>query len=325
MSKVNIGVIGTANIADRFIIPTILQLDSIYNLKGIAGRSKDKANIFANKFDTAVYDSYDDLLRDDEIQAVYIPLPNSLHYKWVEQALNYNKHVLVEKSMACSLTEVTELNKLAQGKKLVLLENFQFRFHKQLALIKKIIKDETIGEIRQIRSAFGFPPFPDYSDIRYQKRLGGGSLLDAGAYPIKVTQEIIDESLYVDSASLFIDPSLNVDIWGSAQLKSLNSKVTSQISFGFDNAYKCELEVWGSKGYIKANRIFTSPPGSQAKVIIETAEGQKVLLTPNDNHFANLLNKFYSYIIGNEDCKKEYMSNIIQAELISQVHNLAEI
>lgn len=322
---INIGVLGAANIAEKFVIPAILSLPDSFKLTAIASRSPIKAHDFSKKFNVDVYEDYGLIIDDPAIDAVYIPLPNALHSHWIKKALIAGKHVLVEKSMACTLEEVIALNALAAEKKLVLMENFQFRFHKQLDKIKQLLADGAIGELRQIRSAFGFPPFPDYNNIRYQKRLGGGSLLDAGAYPIKVTQEIIDDSLYVDSASLFIDPYLNVDIWGSAQLKSLNSKVTSQISFGFDNAYKCELEIWGSKGYIKANRIFTSPPGSQATVIIETAEGQKALSTPNDNHFGNLLNKFHSYIVGNEDCKKEYISNIIQAELISQVQNLAEI
>lgn len=324
MSNINIGVIGTANIADRYVIPTILELSDRYNLKGIAGRSKTKAELFANKFNTSPYNHYLDLIKDNSIQAVYIPLPNSLHYDWIKLALQNGKHVLVEKSMACTLSHVIELNQLAEDENLVLMENFQFRFHKQLTLIKKILADGTIGDLRQVRSAFGFPPFPDSNNIRYKRELGGGSLLDAGAYPLKVSQEIINEPLFVDSASLYTDSNLNVDIWGSAQLKSRVSKITSQISFGFDNAYKCELEIWGSKGSIKANRIFTAPPGFKAEIIVNNSESEEKILLPPDNHFANMLNKFYSYIVHSDSCENEYISNVAQAKLINELRELAK-
>ena len=97
-------------------------------------------------------------------------------------------HVLVEKSLACEYAQVVELNDLAKKKGLALIENFQFRFHSQLQYIKNIVGSGKIGELRCIKSAFGFPPFQEKNNIRYQKELGGGALLDAGAYPIKISQ-----------------------------------------------------------------------------------------------------------------------------------------
>lgn len=319
MSKISIGVLGTANIAERFIIPTLLELGNYFDLKYIAGRSQEKANDFAHRFNCSPLYSFQELMDRSDIQAVYIPLPNSLHYRWVKQALLQDKHVLVEKSMGCTTEEVIELNEIAKERNLVLLENFQFRFHKQLLEIKRLIKEGTLGEIRQIRSAFGFPPFNDSNNIRYQKELGGGALLDAGAYPLKVAQEILDSSLYVDSASLFVDPNLEVDLWGSAQLKNSQNKVTVQAAFGFDNAYMCSLEIWGSEGILRSNRIFTSPPGVKAQLQLITKTGQQTIEIPEDNHFKNILKVFHSYIIGEEDCIKEYEANIQQAKLISQL------
>ena len=100
----------------------------------------------------------------------------------------------------------------------MLLENFQFRFHSQLAYIMGLVEDGTIGELRNIRSSFGFPPFPDKNNIRYSKDLCGGALLDAGAYPIKISQIFLGNSINVKTADLSIDKELEVDIWGSATL-----------------------------------------------------------------------------------------------------------
>ena len=132
--KINIGVLGCANIAKTHLIPNLLNLNSHYNLVGIASRTEKKAKNFAKMFDTKCFFEYDDLLDIKHLDAVYIPLPNSLHYEWIKKSLNKGIHVLVEKSLSCSYKEVLELNNIAKEKKLVLIENFQFRFHKQLSI-----------------------------------------------------------------------------------------------------------------------------------------------------------------------------------------------
>ena len=117
MSRITrIGVLGCANIAERFILPAIQQSD-LFELAGVASRSKSKADFFSNTFNTRAFYSYDSLLEED-LDAIYIPLPNSMHYEWIKKALNKKLHVLVEKSMACNLDQVKELNQLAENKKL---------------------------------------------------------------------------------------------------------------------------------------------------------------------------------------------------------------
>ena len=118
--KINIVVLGCANIAERFIMPSLKELSDNFNLVGIASRAKVKADEFANRFETQAYYSYKSILEHDELDAVYIPLPNSLHYEWIKKSLEKNLHVLVEKSMSCNYDEVLELNNIAKEKNLVL-------------------------------------------------------------------------------------------------------------------------------------------------------------------------------------------------------------
>lgn len=318
-NPVKIGVLGCANIAERYVIPAIKDLSSFFELIGVASRSENKAQDFAKKFSTNAYLSYQFLIDSDEIDAVYIPLPNSMHYEWVKKSLMSGKHVLVEKSMACTLDQVIELNELAKERKCALIENFQFRCHSQLLRIKELISSNAIGEVRLIKSAFGFPPFTDKDNIRYDKSLGGGALLDAGAYPVKIIQELLSEEVYVDSASLHLDKDKKVDIWGAAQLKSKESAITAQIAFGFDNFYQCNVEIWGAKGYLKANRVFTSPPGFNPELELNTPEGCTIQKLPEDNHFNNMLTYFSELI--NDDALRvsEYQKNINQATLLSDV------
>lgn len=318
--RIKIGVIGTANIAVRSIIPELLKLNEKYELGGIASRSLAKASIVANQFQIEAFDSYEKLIKSKKIDAVYIPLPNALHYNWVKKSMQEGLHVIVEKSMACTYKEVLELNEFAKKNNLVLLENFQFRFHEQMKKIKVWLNKNLIGELRCIRSSFGFPPFVDNSNIRYSNKLGGGALLDAGAYPIKISQIILGNNLNVDSANLYFDKEKKVDLWGSASLSLPGNSISSQISWGFDNSYQCHLEIWGSNGTIKASRIFTAKPDFYAEISLDFSNGESKKLVFKDNHFKNMLEYFYDLVKKNVD-GNEYDDNLSQSRIIEHIYN----
>jgi dTDP-3,4-didehydro-2,6-dideoxy-alpha-D-glucose 3-reductase len=316
---INIGVLGFATVAKRSIIPAIIDLKEHFTLKGVASRTEDAAKACAVQFNTEPYVGYDVLLNSGQLDAVYIPLPNAMHAEWIEKALHRNIHVLVEKSLACSYEEVRHLNQMAEGKQLVLVENFQFRFHRQLSKIKELANDGTIGELRCVRSSFGFPPFSDTENIRYKQELGGGALLDAGAYPVKIAQMFLGNQIEVKASSLSVDPSCNVDIWGGAYLQQRHGPLFAELAFGFDHYYQCNLELWGSKGKLTANRIFTSPPGFSPEILLETADGREVIIVETDNHFQNMLMHVYRLITTGNDLEEEYEQNIVQARLLKEV------
>lgn len=317
---IRIGVLGAANIAVRSVIPVIQQLDSEYSLVGVARRNLDNSNAVLNSLGVSVFDGYDMLLDSNRIDAVYIPLPNSLHYKWVKEALGRGIHVLVEKSLACTYDEVVELNQLAEANNLALVENFQFRFHSQLAYLQQLLQQGTLGELRVVRSTFCFPPFPDRNNIRYQQALGGGALLDAGTYPTKISQLILGNDLVVTSATLNSDNDLGVDIWGGAYLKQKEGKLFSQIAFGFDNYYQCNVEIIGTKGKFYTNRIFTAGENVIPLVVLETQEsGRQEVVLEQDNHFRNMLLHFHRVVSGGSDKKQEYAANVNQARLLQEI------
>ncbi len=126
--KIKIGVLGAANIAVKSVIPAIRELPDSFELVGVASRSLKKSEKVATLFETQTFGNYNELFDKNLVDALYIPLPNSLHYGWVKKALKSGIHVLVEKSLGCSLNEVKELNDLAEINDLTLIENFQFRF-----------------------------------------------------------------------------------------------------------------------------------------------------------------------------------------------------
>tara|TARA_X000000950_G_scaffold280422_1_gene375004 strand:+ start:2034 stop:3005 length:972 start_codon:yes stop_codon:yes gene_type:complete len=316
---VNLGILGCANIAERHIVPALKRLTGQYNIVGVGTRNKKRGELFKSKFNLSIYDNYESIVNNEAINAVYIPLPNSLHEEWIENSLKTKKHILVEKSLTTSFDAALRVNKIAEKQNLVLVENFQFRFHIQTKKIKQLLNDEEIGEIRNVRSTFCFPPFANKENIRYQKKLGGGSLLDAGAYPVKVSQIILGDNLEVVDSNLYLDKTFGLDTWGNATLKCLNSSVCSQIAFGFDNFYQCNLEILGSRGKITADRIFTSPPGSVSAIKLENDNGTKIIKLEPCNHFENMLLYFYDLVKGKRNLKNEYVENINQSRLINEI------
>ena len=322
MKKIKIGILGTANIAIRSIIPQIKNLESKFELIGIASRSKEKADDAAKKFNTKPFYNYNDIIDSSIIDAVYIPLPNSLHFKYSKMALLKGIHVLVEKPTGCSFQEVQELVNIAKMNDKSLVENFQFRFHNQLEFLMSTLESGIIGELRSVISAFCFPPFPSSSNIRYKKELGGGALLDAAAYTVKASSIILGDNLRVKSSGLNSSKNFEVDIWGSAHLVDTELGYSSTCIFGFDNFYQCGIQIIGSLGKISTNRLFTARENFSPTFEIEiNGKDKKVVVLEPDNHFKKMLIHFHKTIFDKASKEQENIQNLIQAQLLQDIKN----
>lgn len=313
---VRIGILGGAEGAQRLVIPSILTLPE-YSLKAIVSRDKTKSTRLANLYNCHKEDSYENLVSRPDIDAIYIPLPVALHYFWAKKALDFGKHVLVEKSFTHDLDMASELVELATQKNLVVMENFMFLYHSQQTYVKGEVDSGLIGDVRCFRSSFGFPPL-SRDNIRYKKELGGGSLLDAAAYPIRASQMFLGGSLTVSAATLFVDPQLDVDIFGGAFLTN-NAGLFSEIAFGFDNFYQCNYEIWGSLGKITVHRAFTAGPNFLPQVTVEHQGKEHKIQLSSDNHAKNMLKEFSHAIINQEKRIRFYGEIIDQAKIIHEV------
>ena len=322
-SKIRIGILSSASIAQKSILPTLAELKESYEIVGIASRELSNIETLCKSFHTTAYEGYDALLDEKHIDAVYIPLPNSLHYEYVKKALSRGINVLVEKSLGCNLKEVTELVSLAEKNKLALMENFQFRFHSQLQFLKDTLEKGSLGEIRHLKASFGFPPFADKNNIRYKSELGGGSLLDAGAYTVKISQVILGDDLQVEAAVLNKRAGQEVDIWGGAFLKQKSTGVFSSLAFGFDNHYQCGVEIWGSKGKLTTNRLFTAPKNFKPIFELETSNGKQVIELPEDNHFRNMLLHFKKCVENSDLRIAENKQNLNQSRILEEIKILS--
>ncbi|AXK37837.1 gfo/Idh/MocA family oxidoreductase [Streptomyces armeniacus] len=263
----------------RRALPAMAASDAV-ELTAVAGRDAQRTREFADRFGCAA-DTYDGLLQRDDIDAVYVSVPTSLHVPWAERALRAGKHVLVEKPAGISAVEVGDLVRLAEERGLVLRENFMFLHHPQHEHVRGMVADGRLGTLRSFHGSFCIPPLRE-GDIRYDEALGGGALLDVGVYPLRAAQLILGERLTVAGATLRVRESDGLDLSGQATLAS-ESGVLVTVDFGFEHTYGQSYTLWGSQARLSVDRAFTAPPTYQPVLVLEEQDhGERFTLPPSD-------------------------------------------
>lgn len=315
---IKMGVLGCAEIAYRRFMPAVSLIDTVKVVAVAEEYAPDKLKDFCSTYQLEQERDFVSLLERKDIQAVYIPQPPALHYLWALEALKRGKHVLVEKPATTSMEHTKNLVRMASESKLALHENYMFQYHAQIEEIRNIIRERIIGEIRLIRADFGFP-MRKAGDFRFNKELGGGALLDAGGYAVKLAVLLLGDTARVETAHLSYIPGFDVDMYGSATISGGNGEVC-QIGFGMDSAYQCSLTIWGSKGRLYTNRIFTAPADFTPTIELESASGKEVRQVSPDNHFLHSIEKFVGEIRHENEREESYHAILKQAELIEDIN-----
>ena len=213
--KLKWGVLGVAKIAIDQVIPAIQQ-SKFCDLVAIASRNGEKATKAARQFNIAKsYDSYQALLDDNDIDVVYIPLPNHLHFPWIEKCLMAGKHVLCEKPLALNVKEVKRLIKLRDKTQLKVSEAFMVKSHPQWVKVKSLIDAGEIGTLKSVNGFFSYN-LTDMTNVRYVADWGGGGLYDVGCYPLFTTRYIFQECPTRVIAAIRFDEDTQVDVLTSA-------------------------------------------------------------------------------------------------------------
>ncbi len=319
MEPLKFGIIGCSRIAKRSVIPAI-QKSEFAELEIIGSRSTDKAKEFANEFNCEKFGTYEDVISDDSVDAVYISTPIHSHAKIAKFAIESGKHVYVEKSSVANLREAKEIVKSAKQNNVRIMEGFMFRFHPQHQKVKELIKNGKIGEVKSFNGVFGFPAFPE-GDIRYES----GFLRDSGCYPICASRMIFDEEplgVFCQIQGLPNGPGM--DQAGSAILFYENDK-TATISYANGNYYQAKYEVWGTDGVISLDRAYSVPPDFTTKVTLQynsenNWEGRRteIFEIPPNDHFLEMLDTFCLEITGTKKASFNF-----EQELLNQALTMA--
>ncbi|MFI8380434.1 Gfo/Idh/MocA family protein [Leeuwenhoekiella sp. NPDC079379] len=321
MAKIKIGIMGCAAIARRSVIPAIKEMSNKFELVCVASRNEGKANDFAKEFNCNAIVGYDKLL-EEQLDAIYMPLPTGMHDEWVEKAQNKGLHIYAEKSIALDNAGAQKMVARAKSKELALMEGYMFQYHPQHAMVKDLLNNNEIGELRCFRGSFGFPPLAE-GNFRYDSQIGGGVLHDAAGYPLRAAYYILGNDLEVVGSSLFFDVNTNSETFGSAFLKGING-IGAQIAFGFDNYYQCNYEIWGSKGKISLDRAYTPGANFSPKIILEKSGEsiREINVTPCD-HFKKAFEVFYDSIFNKEIREKNYTDILIQSTSLQKIKQLS--
>lgn len=311
---------GCAAIAERSMIPAIQSLNEDFDLIAVASRTPEKAEALATKFNCEAIIGYENLLNRPDIDALYLPLPSGLLHEWIPKCLDAGKHVYAEKSIALESNKAMEMAQLAKSRKLALMEGFMFQYHSQHGQVKELLSVGEIGDIRFFSASFGFPPLGE-GNFRYDDKLGGGALFDAGAYPVRATFFMLGNQMEVAGASIKRINSSNAALYGSAYFHGPDG-VGASISFGFDNFYKCSYSLWGSTGKITVERAFTPGPNMKPRITVEKDQNSYVIEAKTDNHFEKALIEFKLAIL-NDAIKEKHFTEITQQSIaLSRINEL---
>jgi predicted dehydrogenase len=259
MGKIRWGILSTAKIGIEKVIPA-MQRGELCEVVGLASRSLEKAKSAADKLGISrAYGSYEDLLADPEIDAVYNPLPNDQHVPWSIKALEAGKHVLCEKPIGLSAKQGRELADVAEKfPNLKVMEAFMYRHHPQWKLAKELVKSGKIGTLKTIQTFFSFFN-DDPHNIRHDPAMGGGGLMDIGCYAISLSRWLFDLEPQRVLASVEIDPNWGVDRMASAILDFGHGGSSTFTCSMAVTAYQA-VQIIGTEGRIELSEVpFNAP------------------------------------------------------------------
>ncbi|MHC0433593.1 Gfo/Idh/MocA family protein [Streptomyces sp. O3] len=313
MEPVRIGVLGCADIARRRMLPAFAACPTT-EVAAVASRDLDRARPLAAEYRARPVHGYAELLADDTVDAVYVPVPLALHAEWIEAALLKDKHVLAEKPVTMNLAETAALGELAQRRGLALMENIMFVHHDQHAQVRRLLAEGAIGELRSFHGWFTVPRRPA-GDIRYRPELGGGALWDTGVYPLRAALHLLGPDLAVLGASFSSGPGFEVDTGGAVLLQTPNG-VSAQLAFGLDHAYRDSYELCGSKGRITLDRVFTPPADRLPVAVLQGDSGADEIPLRPDDQVANTVAAFAEAVRAGS---APYQDSVRQAQLLDAV------
>ena len=254
MHKIRWGLLSTAHI-NRRVIPAIRESER-GELTAVASRQLNTAVAYAKEWDIPdVFQSYDNMINSDAIDAVYIPLPNHLHAEWSIKAMRAGKHVLCEKPFALTLDEVDEMIAVQQETGMVLAEAFMYRHHPQTKMIGELLQNGRIGDILTIRAIFNFKIPTGQQNIRLEPASGGGCLWDVGVYPVSFAQFVMGKQLPLAVFGTQIIGQSGVDEAFAGMLMYENG-ISAQISSSFQSTFHTHAEIIGTNGRLEVTRPF---------------------------------------------------------------------
>ncbi len=338
--KLRWGVVGTGRIADQLVHAWTLSKTN--ELVAVASRTAATAKAWADKNHAAhVFDSYDAMLASDVIDAVYIPLPNGLHQPWTLRAAQHGKHVLCEKPLADNAKQVEEIIVARDQYKVTIMEAFMYRFHPKTLRLQKMLAEHAVGDLKIIRTDFAFF-LTEPRNIRMDKSLAGGNLMDLGCYPVNGARLVAGADPVAvqartvwgeDAATVTHDeprlrtltdanaPHIGVDHTISGVLEFPNN-VLALIDSSFTVGYHQWLGVAGTTGHIGVTAPFRI--SEEEQVILYDHEGKhEDIHIPGANEYQMMTDHFADAVLNNKPLSYTLENSLGQARTMDALYQSA--
>ena len=276
--KIKWGILGYARIARVNVIPAILR-SSNAKFYAIASRDRAKLKECGDTYPVSkAYESYDRLLDDPDVEAVYIPLPNALHKEWTIKAARKGKHVLCEKPVALNTIECDEMVRVCKEQKVKFMEAFMYRYTHRTRKVNEILASGKLGDIKYINSCYRFF-LANPASIKLIPELGGGSLYDVGCYPVNFIGMITNDA--PESVAAECVKESGIDTMLSAILK-YPSGIIATLHCGFNAYQRIFSEIVGTKGALEVPDAFLDDPGHIT--LITDAGSEKIEVGESDRY-----------------------------------------
>ena len=317
-----IGVLGAARIAPTALIkPAKTNADVV--VAAVAARDVSRARAFAVKHGIArVHDSYEALIADPDLDAVYNPLPNGLHGRWTRAALAAGKHVLCEKPFTANAAEAREIAELAAKSDRVVMEAFHYRYHPLALRIEEIIASGELGKLQRVEAALCFP-LPNSSDIRYNYSLAGGATMDAGCYAVHMVRTFGGSTPEVVSAQPKLrDPRVD-------------RAMTAEVRFAEGHTGRIRCSMWSPRlleisAHVVADQgelhaLNPVLPQLYHRLSVRSSTGKRVERFPRRASYAYQLDAFAAAVLRGEPVKttpQDAIENMIVVDAIYRTAGL---
>jgi len=317
MQKLRWGVLSSAKIGREKVIPAI-QSSLHGEVIAIASRTQESADQAAKELGIKhAYASYEDLLADPNIDAIYNPLPNHLHVPWSIKAIEAGKHVLCEKPLGLNTADVEHLIAVArQHPHIHVMEAFMYRFHPQWKAVKKLVRDGKIGQVRSIHSHFAYNNHePD--NIRNNADWGGGALMDIGCYCISLSRFIYDEEPLRVLGQITPYAGYEVDCFVSGIMEFADGNAT------FSATTKSEpgqyVTIHGEQGSIVMPLPFSPQPNASTHIVLKRNDvREEIIQTPSD-HYCNMADEFAQSVFAKESVPTPLSDALANMKIIDAI------
>ena len=322
MKKVRWGVLGTANIATEKVLPA-MQQGTYCDITAVASRSLEKARAAATQLGILkAYGSYEELLADPEIDAIYNPLPNHLHVPWSIKALQAGKHVLCEKPIALTAAEAQVLVDVAkQYPNLKVMEAFMYRFHPQWQRARQLVREGKIGKLRTIQSFFSYY-LDDPHNVRNRADSGGGGMLDIGCYTISLARFIFGGEPRRVFGIVEYDPQFMVDRLASGVMDF--GLGTATFTCGTQLTSYQRVNIFGTEGRVEIEIPFNAPHDRPCKIWHQLGDKVEEILLDTCNQYTIQGDRFSQAVLNDSDVPTPIEDAVANMKVIEAIFRSAQ-